>query len=214
LIGLPFTSGSFAKEALNSATSSWPVFSMFLVCSALGTSLLMGRFIQLMRQPSVQPPSLHKLCIQKTSASSPRWGLILPTAFSTLMCVSYLYLTPAFEFKTQQSMLSTMSWGALWPGLVGLIMLVVSSKLRAGIVSPAAGDILIIYQTVGRFFQQMAQKISQIISKISKDLSQYFLLTLGRSQSLLSQSSKQLVIDTPGTVMIIVLAVLFYSFIS
>jgi multicomponent Na+:H+ antiporter subunit D len=173
----------------------------------------MGRFIQLMRQPSVQPPSLQKLCIQKTSASSPRWGLILPTALSTLMCVSYLYLTPAFEFKTQQSMLSTISWGALWPGLVGLIMLVVSSKLRAGIVSPAAGDILIIYQTVGRFFQQMAQKISQVISKMSKDLSQCFLHTLGRSQSLLSQSSKHLVIDTPGTVMIIVLAVLFYSFI-
>jgi multicomponent Na+:H+ antiporter subunit D len=204
LVGLPFTSGSFAKEALKSATSSWPLFSTFLIFSALGTSLLMGRFIQLMHQSDVQ----------KTSHSSPRWGLILPTILSALLSVGYLYFTPAFEFKNQQSVISTITWAALWPGLIGIMLLVLSSRLRAGIAAPAAGDIIMVYIKIGRLGTKVAQNLGHFISKILKGLSRYYYLKLEWSQSWLSNSSKQLVIDSPGTVVLIILFLLFYTFVS
>jgi multicomponent K+:H+ antiporter subunit A len=219
LIGLPFTSGAFAKEALKSATSSWPLFSTFLVLSAVGTSLLMGRFIQLMQQPSTQPRSIQLrssqlLSMQKISDSAPRWGLILPTALCALLCVGYVYFTPAFEFKTHQSVFSTMSWAAVWPGLIGLMILVASFKVRAAIVAPAAGDILMIYQKIGLLCQKIGQNLGHSVARKSTGLSSYFYQTLERSQSLLNNSSKHLVIETPGTVMVVVLVLLFYTFVS
>lgn len=109
LIGLPLTSGAFAKTALKSATSGWSMFSTLLVLSSVGTTLLMACFIQLMTQTG----------IQTTLNKAPRWGLILPTMLSALLSVSYVYITPAFEFKTQLIILSTVSWSALWPGIIG-----------------------------------------------------------------------------------------------
>ncbi|MGB5446190.1 MAG: proton-conducting transporter membrane subunit, partial [Psychromonas sp.] len=108
LVGLPFTSGAFAKSALTNATASWPLFSTLLVFGAIGTALLMGRFIQLMRQPG----------IQNSSNASPRWGLILATLLSAFLSVAYLYITSAFEFKISLSIFSTLSWSPLWPGLL------------------------------------------------------------------------------------------------
>jgi multicomponent K+:H+ antiporter subunit A len=224
LIGLPLTSGAFAKEALKSATSSWPLFSIFLVLSAVGTSLLMGRFIQLMQQPSTQqrtiqprssqPRSSQLLSMQKISDSAPRWGLILPTALCALLCVGYVYFTPAFEFKTHQSVFSTMSWAAVWPGLIGLMILVASFKVRAAIVAPAAGDILMTYQKIGLLCQKVGQDIGHSVARKSTGLSRYFYQILERLQSLLNNSSKHLVIETPGTVMVVVLVLLFYTFVS
>jgi multicomponent K+:H+ antiporter subunit A len=204
LIGLPFTSGAYAKEAIKSATSSWPLFSTLLIFSTVGTSLLMGRFIQLMGQPA----------IEKNIDSSPRWGLILPTALSALLSVGYLYITPAFEFKIQQSVISTISWTAVWPGFIGLAGIMVSSKLRASIVVPPAGDILVVYQKIARLLQKSVKTVARLISAISEYCCAFFCQTLQRTQFLLSHSSKHLAIDTPGTVMTIVLVLLFYSFIS
>jgi multicomponent Na+:H+ antiporter subunit D len=204
LIGLPFTSGAFAKSALKSATSSWPLFSILLVLSAIGTSLLMGRFIQLMRQPA----------IQNTLNASPRWGLILPTLFSAILSVAYLYITPEFEFKIELSVLSTVRWSALWPGSIGLMLLLASSKFRAGIVPPAAGDILVFYQKISLLLQKFEQNIRFFINTITKGMSIFFCRIFVRSQSLFSYSGKRLLAGTPGSAMIIVLALLFYTFVS
>ncbi|MFT6989119.1 MAG: multicomponent Na+:H+ antiporter subunit D [Paraglaciecola sp.] len=204
LIGLPLTSGAFAKTALKSATSSWPMFSTLLVLSAIGTSLLMGRFIQLMAKVETNKPS----------DAPPRWGLILPTALSALLSVSYLYITPTFEFKADLSVLSTVSWSAIWPGVVGLMVIVASAKLRAGFMIPPAGDILVIYQQVGLLLQNIAQKLVHFLASMSEYISSLFCQRLTRTQSMFNQSSKHLTIDTPGTVMVIVLVLLFYTFVS
>jgi multicomponent Na+:H+ antiporter subunit D len=204
LIGAPLTSGAFAKAALKSATSSLPLFSTLLVLSAIGTSLLMGRFIQLMRKPS----------IQKASDSSPRWGLILPTALAASLSTACLYLSPAFEFNSQQTILSTVSWTALWPGLIGFIVIAASSKLRTAIVPPAAGDILVVYQQVPPLLQKIVSKLGRVNSKMFKAMCICFYPIFRRSQCLLRESSKHFVIEAPGTVMAIVLVLLFYTFVS
>lgn len=204
LIGLPLTSGAFAKAALKSATLSLPLFSTLLALSAVSTSLLMGRFIQLVRKPS----------IQKASDSSPRWGLILPTTLSALLSATCLYLSPAFEFKIHQSVLSTVNWAALWPGLIGFIVMLASSRLRAGIVPPAAGDILVVYQQVARLLQKIVGKLGHFNGRIFEEISMLICHLFIRSQPLLRNSSTHFVINTPGTVMVIVLVLLFYTFVS
>ena len=204
LIGLPFTSGAFAKSALKSATSSWPLFPTLLVLSAIATSLLMGRFIQLMRQPA----------IHGRVNSSLRWGLILPTLLSVLLSVAYLYITPAFEFKIQLSVLATVSWSALWPGGIGLLLLIASAKFRAGIVPPAAGDILVFYQKISQLLQQLERQLRLFLNLIAEGIGTFFSHIYRRSQSLFSDSRKRLSVGTPGSVMIIVLALLFYTFVS
>ncbi len=203
LIGLPLTSGAFAKSALKSATSIWPLFSSLLALSAIGTSLLMGRFIQLMRQPA----------IPGRANSSPRWGLIFPTLLSALLSVAYLSMTPAFAFKTQFSVLSTLSWSALWPGMTGLLLFIASATFTAGIAAPAAGDILVFYQKISLLLQRCARKLRLFISIMTERMSLLFARLYAKSQSLLSHSRKHLSVATPGSVMLIVLALLFYTFV-
>ncbi len=203
LIGLPLTSGAFAKSALKSATSIWPLFSTLLTLSAITTLLLMGRFIQLMRQHAI-PGSTN---------SSPRWGLILPTLLSALLSVAYLSVTPAFAFKIQFSVLSTLSWSALWPGITGLLLLLASATFRAGIAAPAAGDILVFYQKISLVLQKCTQKLRLFISIMTERMSLLFARLYAKSQSLLSHSRKRLFVATPGSVMLIVLALLFYTFV-
>ena len=204
LIGIPLSSGAFAKASLKGATSSWPLFSTLLVISAIGTSLLMGRFIELMR---------HHATLS-TSNSTPRWGRILPTALSGFMCVGYFYTTPSFEFKSYQAIASTLSWSALWPAFAGLFVILATSKLRAKVPAPAAGDLLIVYQEVARLLQKFIQTTIDFSTTIVRKIGVLIDSSKVWSLSMSTRSSKQLAIETPGTVMIVILAALLYSFLT
>jgi hypothetical protein len=157
---------------------------------------------------------MRKPSIQKASDSSPRWGLILPTALAASLSTACLYLSPAFEFNSQQTILSTVSWTALWPGLIGFIVIAASSRLRAGIAPPAAGDILVVYQQVPRLLQKIVSKLGLFNTKIFENMSLLFYPIFTRSQFLLRDSNRYFVIATPGTVMVIILVLLFYTFVS
>ncbi|MGB5444976.1 MAG: hypothetical protein WBM99_05640 [Psychromonas sp.] len=163
----------------------------------------MGRFIQFMSQPA----------IQKRSNSSPRWGLILATLLSALLSVAYLYITPAFEFKIQLSIFSTVSWSPLWPGFTGVMLLVACAKLFEGIVPPAAGDILVFYPKISLLLQQSQRKLRFFINTMTEGISNSFTQIFVRSQSLLRYAQKRLSAGTPGFVMILVLTLLFYTFV-
>jgi multicomponent K+:H+ antiporter subunit A len=203
LIGLPLSSGALAKAALKDATSSWPLFSTLLVMSAIGTTLLMGRFIELMREQAML----------NASSTKPNWRLILPTALSALMCLSHFY-TPPFEFKQFQTIVSTLSWSAVWPAFTGLLIIFASTKLRAKLPVPPAGDLLIVYQALA----SLSAKTWQKIANLNASIAQYIDMTLGHlhlwSLSASRRLSKRLTPDTPGTVMIVMLAALLYTFLT
>ncbi|WP_259363217.1 complex I subunit 5 family protein [Colwellia sp. MB3u-4] len=203
LIGLPLSSGALAKAALKDATSSWPLFSTLLVMSAIGTTLLMCRFIELMREQA----------ILKASSAKPNWRLILPTALSALMCLSYFY-TPPFEFRQFQTIVSTLNWSSVWPAFTGLLIIFASTKLRAKLPVPPAGDLLIVYQALASLSAKTWQKIANLNASIAL----YIDMTLGHlhlwSLSVSRRLSKQLTLDTPGTVMIVMLAALLYTFLT
>lgn len=204
LIGVPLSSGAIAKASLESATSSWPLFSALLVVSAIGTSLLMGRFMELMRQDATL----------NASYAMPRWGLILPTALSAFMCASYFYTTPSFEFKSGQTLLSTLSWSAIWPALAGLSVILTTSKLRAKLPAPAAGDLLIVYRAAARLLQNSNKTVLEFGIKIVRDINILISHLILWSKSMSTRSSNQLAIETPGTVLIVILAALIVSFLT
>lgn len=209
LIGLPLSTGVIAKASLKSATSDWPLFSSLLVLSAIGTSLLMGRFIELMRKPE-----MPKHSNSRPSTSEPRWGLIVPTALSVFLFAGLLYATPSFELKSYAGVLSTFSWTAIWPAAVGAIVVLVSSRLRASIAAPAAGDLLLIYQKIGLILLAFNQKIWQAGPKILNDIKTVFGYSITRFQFYVSRSSNNLALDTPGTVMVVLLAALLFTFLN
>lgn len=209
LIGLPLSTGAIAKASLKSATSDWSLFSSLLVFSSIGTSLLMGRFIELMRQPDRLISKKHT---NQIFFAKPRWGLVVPTAFSALLFTGLLYVTPSFEFNSYQGVLSTFSWAAIWPTLLGFVLIVVSSRLRSNMSSPVAGDLIVIYQSLGLLLLLVSEKICQIFVNIFDSIKMMFANSNAWFQFSVSRLSNNLVLDTPGTVMAIILAALLYTF--
>ncbi len=204
LIGLPLSTGAIAKASLKSATSNWPLFSSLLVFSAIGTSLLMGRFIELMRKPTKPEPS----------SAEPQWGLIVPTVLSALLSVGLLYATPAFEIKSYLGLWSTFSWAALWPAAVGITIVLISSKLRANLTAPVAGDLLVIYQKVGLLLIAFIQKLEKLGSNTLTNINNALNNSAIKLQSSANSLSNHLAVDAPGTIMAVILATLFYTFLT
>jgi multicomponent Na+:H+ antiporter subunit D len=204
LIGLPLSSGAFAKAALKEATSSWSLFATMLTMSAIGTSVLMCRFVELMKQQAASA----------TVGSATRWGLILPTALSALMCLGYFYTRESFELSNYKSITSSLSWSAIWPALAGALLIVATSRLRAKVPAPAAGDLLMVYQKIAQLLQQSVTRIIEFNISIARDISILFSRSKGRSITISSRLGKQLVIDTPGTVLMVILAALLLSFLT
>ena len=129
------------------------------------------------------------------------------------MCLSYFY-TPPFEFKQFQTIVSTLSWSAVWPAFTGLLIIFASTKLRAKLPVPPAGDLLIVYQALASLSAKTWQKIANLNTSIAL----YIDIMLGHlhlwSLSVSRRLSKQLTLDTPGTVMIVMLAALLYTFLT
>ncbi|NJN48384.1 MAG: hypothetical protein HC808_20065, partial [Candidatus Competibacteraceae bacterium] len=202
LIGIPLSSGALAKVSLKSATTNLPLFSILLVLSAIGTTLLMCRFIELMRQQAAGSASNATL----------RWGLILPTSLSAMMCIGYLYTTPSFEFKSFEAITSTLNWSALWPVILGVSLMLASSKLRSRIPVPAAGDLLIAYREVARLLHKFIQYTMGLFIKIVRDINILIDRSKATSLPISIRPGKELAIEAPGAVVIGILGVLLYAF--
>jgi multicomponent Na+:H+ antiporter subunit D len=202
LIGLPLSTGAIAKASLKNATSDWPLFSSLLVFTAIGTSLLMGRFIELMRKPTKPEPT----------SAEPQWGLIVPTVLSALLSMGLLYATPSFEIKSYLGLWSTFNWAALWPASAGITIVLASSKLRANITAPVAGDLLIIYQKIGLLLVTFLQRVGQMGSNTLTNINNMLNNSVIKLQSLANSLNNHLAVDAPGTVMAAILAALLYTF--
>lgn len=124
IAGAPFTGGAVAKYAMKDAAllapGFWPVaLAILLPLSALGTALLLGRFLW--------------LCADKkaTSGQAPKLNLVLPWAFLLAMVL----LVP-FQLNrhvvTEVAGLAFPSGGifaALWPILLAGLILLAASRL-------------------------------------------------------------------------------------
>lgn len=204
LIGLPLTSGAFAKSAIKEATYSWPLFATLLTFGAIGTTLLMGRFMQLMWQSKkvddFQP--------------STQWGLIVPTALTAMLSIACMLITLIPNAVQPIDVFSTFTLSAIWPAFIATLILLISTKQRENIVPPITGDLLFYYQKLGKIgglcWYKLASLINQSISRMNQILEQVLL----KSQLLHRYASKNLTLENPGIIMVMVLGILFYSFVS
>lgn len=132
LSGAPLTSGAAAKMVLKDGLSQVPVPWMplllsLLILAAVGTTVLMGRFLWLM-WPSGKKPL-------------PPPGVWMPWAV-LLICVVI-----TTRFFVDMSFFQTLSWSALWPALLGIGL--IAGVIRLGYPLPfdlPAGDIVIVIQ--------------------------------------------------------------------
>ena len=145
LAGFPLTSGAAAKAALKSASGlvSIPWFGgleWILSFAAVGTTLLMGRFLFLVLMHT-KTETAHGL----------KPGLWLPWAFLLLCVAAAVWVLPSREFlRAPQTSLSPGDLtGALWPVSAGVVLFWVAriSNKKAGVkvvLRIPAGDIVVI----------------------------------------------------------------------
>lgn len=112
LVGLPFTSGAFAKAALKDAVAELSWLAYLLPLTAVGTTLLMARFTELLKAmptSATQSPAVGRL-------------MLIPYAIVLLAgCVGIYGLPQAQLFAPLLDSLDGY-WSATWPLLIGLLL--------------------------------------------------------------------------------------------
>jgi formate hydrogenlyase subunit 3/multisubunit Na+/H+ antiporter MnhD subunit len=112
LAGAPFTSGAVAKIALKlplkALQGSWVYgLNLLLPLAAIGTTLLMARFIFIV----TTRPAIH---------GRPRFGVWLSWSLTVLLTAAVVWLLPAGRKAVLQSFRPISLWQALWPVAIGL----------------------------------------------------------------------------------------------
>jgi formate hydrogenlyase subunit 3/multisubunit Na+/H+ antiporter MnhD subunit len=171
LTGLPLTSGAVVKTALKSAAESAPpelaaALAALLPISAVGTTLLMVRFLGLVWRPAAKRPA---------EPPSP----VMVGSWATLVGLSALviWFWPPWLLGDVIGKAAdpTTAWSLLWPVLVGAVLagiVMMSQGLRStlGRVRVPAGDLLAPVLRVGsavvrvgrRFFEGAGRKVEPV----------------------------------------------------
>ena len=162
LAGAPFTSGAVAKIALKfplkGFQDSWiNVLNLLLPLAAIGTTLLMARFIFIV----TMRPSIH---------GRPRFGMWLSWSLTVLLTAMVIWLLPASQKAVLVALQAISLWQALWPvavgiSLSGIVWFKGTGKKWLPVPGIPQGDLLFafryLYHLVFKFSSLLAQRIRQ-----------------------------------------------------
>ncbi len=157
LIGAPFTSGAIAKTALKTDLTSLPtpwadVLQIALPLAAVGTSLLMARFLWLLwSKPAALGHSRAGLWIT--------WSLLL------VAVALIAWILPIANGSAQDAVKFDKIWAGLWPLAVGILMAsvaLVRSDRGGGIRYPEipAGDWLALFTWAAPYTARMGRTLA------------------------------------------------------
>jgi formate hydrogenlyase subunit 3/multisubunit Na+/H+ antiporter MnhD subunit len=145
IAGAPWTGGGMAKYALKDAAALGPEqvvpwLDWLLPVSAVGTSLLLGRFLWLVwwsmkSKPAAVPHLLMTI----------PWVLLLVGVAATVLFAIRFF---ALEIATSPASPATI-WAGMWPILAGLVLLLVAGRLLGGQPNRftiPAGDIVVWFE--------------------------------------------------------------------
>jgi multicomponent Na+:H+ antiporter subunit D len=160
LAGAPFTSGAIAKLALKSPLkdfqNSWIYgLNLLLPLAAIGTTLLMARFLFVMTRGS-------------TVHGKPRSGMWLSWTFTVLLTATVIWLLPLAQKTAAKAVQLPAIWQALWPVGVGILvsgsiwLMAILKKWRLPFSVPQ-GDFLYIVGSLHRIFTHFAGEPSKWI---------------------------------------------------
>lgn len=132
IAGLPFTGGALAKLAIKGPMGEGTA-TLLVTLSAVGTTLLMLRFLQLLRRapPAAEPPPA---------------GLFLPflACLAAALALPWMLFPNLTELTVAYALNPANLWGALWPVLVGAALMAGALRLarRPRIFIPE-GDLVV-----------------------------------------------------------------------
>lgn len=141
LAGAPLTSGAIAKAALKPAAAGiwFGCVPFFLSVAAVGTTLLMARFIIL-----VWPKEKEKGHLSV--------GLVLPWGILVAATALTLFVWPA-SLDTARSTLNPLKWWvSLWPVILGLLISIgawAMARRRTVRIEIPAGDLVALTERIG-----------------------------------------------------------------
>ncbi|MCS6825226.1 MAG: hypothetical protein NZ553_01295, partial [Caldilinea sp.] len=142
LAGFPLTSGAVAKAALKTTTATlpggWPeLLNGLLPLAAVGTTLVMARFLWLMATTAPQAKRLPKVL----------WGAWLALLVGV---ASVLFVWPSADSAVRDAFKSDSLWVATWPVLVGALAAAAVPFVARFIpwYPLPAGDMLVLYVAV------------------------------------------------------------------
>jgi len=162
LAGLPFGSGAVAKAGLKSIVAALPVsWSDWIAASlslvAVGTTVLMARFLYLVRTQGLRRPEAGE-------------GPWMPWAILLVIVVAGIWLWPTGLKAGLRTLSAAGIWHAFWPVSVGVIVACVAwalarkSKIRLPFRIPA-GDLLCVAARlaswIGPFWRALGNRYRQ-----------------------------------------------------
>jgi multicomponent K+:H+ antiporter subunit A len=146
LAGLPFSSGALAKTALKLSVADLPLFVTLLSLTAIGTTCLILRFLNLMQHNAA------------TSKGMETPGVLQIVAFALLLSlvIGAVYFLPASQtFFTEVFTLGAL-WSSLWPVLVGAALYLAIQRFISGLRPLPAGDIGLVYEWLFKHLKNLA----------------------------------------------------------
>ncbi|TMP34266.1 complex I subunit 5 family protein [Pseudoalteromonas rubra] len=157
LAGLPLTSGAVAKAALKDVVERDLLMGTVLPLTAIGTTWLMMRFLQLIAQKR-----------PKTATGQPD-VLQIGAYGALLVLVTVLsYLIPQANDAWATQLTVTSFWSSAWPVLLGLGVYFITRAFVDNMGALPAGDINVAYSEAGSLVRLGADTLSQGL-KLLKD---------------------------------------------
>jgi formate hydrogenlyase subunit 3/multisubunit Na+/H+ antiporter MnhD subunit len=154
LAGAPGTSGAIGKSAVkyalpDSMPLSASLVQSLLAWSAVGTSLLMARYLWQLRFGAGIRNSRSKTDVQE-SAGGPTWALCWGWGILVISSIAIVGLgwAPSYRAIAMQSLSLSSQWAATWPILLAILLSTIVWFARDWVRrtdrwSPPAGDLLV-----------------------------------------------------------------------
>lgn len=167
IVGLPLTSGGLAKSALKTSITDFTLFATLLPITAIGTSLLMLRFLDRLK------------ALNATTMSPQLLGSWRMVSYCVLLIAT---LTLVYILPESQVFLSTLAdkntiWNALWPPVIGLLLYQMSRRYLNKIRPIPAGDMVIVmeisYQYCKRVFDQFSHRANHFYQARHESLASF-----------------------------------------
>jgi formate hydrogenlyase subunit 3/multisubunit Na+/H+ antiporter MnhD subunit len=161
IAGAPWTGGGMAKYALKDAAALVPEqmapwLDWLLPVSAVGTSLLLGRFLWLVWWSMEEKPAATPHL-----AMTIPWVLLLGAVAATVVFVVRFF---ALEIATSPASSMTI-WNGMWPILLGLALMLAAARLLGGKpnrFTVPAGDIVVWCEAAARRLQASWRALPEI----------------------------------------------------
>lgn len=145
LAGLPFTSGALAKAALKTAAVDMSVLVGLLPVTAVGTTLLMARFVDLMYQSARR----------QGECGEAMPGLVMPCLLLLPAVAVAVYLLPQAQTFSAAALAPSALWAASWPLLLGLLCYWLGRAYVNRARAVPAGDIVVLVEAAQAQVQRL-----------------------------------------------------------